>query len=279
MADDEVIKGLDAFTEQPVRRSKSQGEQWVTTREFRGPQHLVTSKEDELLLLNPLSISTTLGIPAVITIETEEGGGSSQQSQSDQGIRDQTSIDETVWELDWNRVETDLRDHSVMTYIKGSGNLYTDTVDAAIAKGTASAIDFDTLLGANGYNSYRDCKLKGITSFVEFQPIIRATVTASFSTQIQAPAVEAGKIIAWNQIALPIGSAVKTPPARIQQPTIHSKDANNQWQNVPINQWMVMPVRVQFVRSSKQYTYQFEWQGAVTYVGFLYDGGLGAPQT
>ena len=276
MPADEVIKGLDGFTEQPVRRSKSQGEQWVTTREFQGPQHLAAGKEDELLLLSPLSISTTLGVPATITIETEEGGGSVEVGPEAQGVRDNTSINETVWELDWNRVETDLRDNSFIKYLAGSGNLFTDTIDAALAKGTASAIDYDTLLGANGYNAYRDCKLRGINSFVEFQPILKATVTASFKTQIELPPVSAGKIIAWNDIALPIGNA-KKPPNNITQPTLHIRQAGGAWGDPVVDQWMIMPCRKQFVRSSRQWTFGFEWQGAVTYCGFLYDGGLGTP--
>jgi len=273
MPADEIVKGLNAFTEQPRRRTKKQGGQWTTTRSFLGPQALAAAKEDELLLEKPLSISTELGVPAKIEIETEDGGGTVEVGS--QAERDSTSLRETVWELAWDKLNTDLRDNSYVKYIAGSGNKYTEAVDTAIAKGTASLINWTALYGAD-VQKYCDCKLQGINSFVQFNPIIRATITASYNTEILAvPQGHAGQIVLWAAIKIPGAGTLEH--WHINEPTLWVRGEGGRWGATAKLEWMIQPVEKRFVRSTHQWVFVHEWSGAASWCGFLYENGTGTP--
>lgn len=272
---DEVILGNHNFTELPRRRSKQRGGRWTTTRTFEGPQSEIESKEDELLLLNPLSISTTLGVPAKIEIETEDGGGTIEVGS--QSVRDQKTLQEAVWVLDWERIETDIRNNSYFKYQGAATEMaFIETIDAALAKGTAHLTDWDTVTGVTGANKYLQCKLRGVNSFTEFAPIMRCTMTASLSTEIKVKNSSAGKVVSWNEVKIVEYPSVPTPTqAGFDQPKLHNYDGF--WGDTLVNQWLAYPPTRTFNNAAQEYQFSYEWHGAVSWVGCLYDGGTGLP--
>lgn len=284
MPADEIVKGFNGFTEQPRRRTKKRGGQWVTTRTFKGPQALTESKEDELLLNNPLSISTELGVPANIEIETEDGGGTIEiGSQSE---RDSKALADAVWTLDWDRIETDIRDNSHFRYIGSATEMaFVETIDQALAKGTAHLTDWDAVTGVVGANKYMQAKIRGINSFIEFAPIMRCTITAQATTEIKVINTRAGRVVPWLDSPLPDGPygvripeypAVPTPTqAGFDQPKVHAFDGF--WSDTLVDQWLVFPAVRSFNNSTQEVQFVYEWHGAVSYSGWLYDGGTGKP--
>lgn len=277
MPADEIIKGLDAFTEQPRRREKEPGKPWRTIRSFKGPQHLTEAKEDELLLLNPLKLETEKGIPATITIETEDSGGNAQ-------VGEQIALSEVIWEEDWDRLEKDIRSHGWFNE-SGISIEFMEQIDAAIKKGTASLTNWNTLAGLMHLNDYRDCRLQGIDSYVMFSPIIRGTLVTRSSYSIRAPAVQIGKIVPWSEVKLPITGALSTPDsAKIDCPKIHYYTFLNipPWpadvaHDASVSEWMIAPARVKYNPKTHEWAFVFEWYGAEKWTKCLYDGGTGYP--
>lgn len=288
MPSDETIKGLDVFTEQPVQRTKELGRPWKTTRTFVGPQHLTEGEEDLLLLLNPLSIKTSKGIPATITIETEDSGGTAQ-------IGEQIAISEVIWELDWERVEKDIRTHGWFI-ISGSTLTYLaimEEIDLAIKKGIAGFTDYDSKYGVTHMNDYKNCRLQGLDSYIMYSPVVRATVATRSSTPISAPGTSATKIVTWANVKLPIAGVTNSPGnplttsgsggigyPKFERPKIHylpNSVGTPTYSDADVNEWMVAPAKAKYEPKSKRWSLVFEWYGAEKWTKCLYDGGSGYP--
>lgn len=278
---DEVVLGLNEFTEQPIQRTKDKGGPWRTTRTFIGPQAWAESKEDELILqYAPLSIQTQKGVPCTITIETEESGGSAE-------VGDNTAVAEVVWELSWDRLEKDILSHGYFRFSASAFVAY-EAIDRAIKKGTSSLTTWASVYSSlGGYaarlDKYRDLRLSGVDSFVTYSPTLTATVSTSSTSSLRTSAQNTTSIIEWADIKLPYSSATVGPSdAGIEQPVIWryggfvDGEAEG-FASYPVNQWMIGAAGLVVNKRSRKREFRFQWIGAERWIGCLYSGGSGAP--
>lgn len=268
----EIVLGVNGFTEQPVRRVYKPGEPIRTIRTFEGPQALSDAKQDEILNSLPvLNLSNQKGVPCVIEVETDE-----DPTGQDQDIR---VLAEVTWSCDWERDMKDIRGHGYFNE-SGVSTKYMELIDLAIKKGTASNTDWNTLSGLSHMNDYRECRLKGINSFIAWAPTLRATLVMGRFTKLKTDGIIAGQVIEWSAIKLPQPAAeAKTPQSGgITQPQIYDYvGGGGGWQPKNINQWLVCPVKRGYTRTPRRYELTYEWLGATEWTKALYDGGTGSP--
>lgn len=283
---DEVIKGLDEFTEQPLKRSIRIGEPIVTTRTFIGPQAKSDTFAAKLLKdYKVLTMDQQKGTPSIIEITTDE-----TLDETDPDLR---VLAEVTWSLDWEREMKDLSTHGWFDVAAGSGTggqsakYVMEQIDIAMrSKSGAAGVDWNTKYGnIVNMNDYRDCRLLGINHWISYAPNLKCTLKMGRYTILDVEAVPVSQIIAWTDVKLPFSAAsAQTPSAGgINQPTVHSYfgehpptgGTGNVWQNFPVNQWLVSPVRRNFNKSRGIYEMTFEWLGATEWTSFLYDGGSG----
>lgn len=282
---DEILLGLNEFTEQPIEVVHQQGEPDHIVRTFIGPRSMAADQEATLLSTYPvLSLNSVRSAPTIIKIETSEavtglGGGISPIDP------DTLALSQVVWTLDWERDMRDVRSHPWFD-TSGVSVSVIEKIDAAIKKGIASVTDWDAAYSVTHMNDYRDTRLRGITQYIAYAPVLRAQVSLTYFSKLHVPAIGEGKVIPWSSINIPFpgGDAYTPVKALIDQPTIHVFGgyvhptpgiSAGAWGDAPVNEWLVNPLKRGYTRNPPKYDFTFEWLGATTYDQHLYDGGSG----
>lgn len=274
MPADEVIKGVNGFTEQPIERVRRLGEVMKTIRRWEGPQALAdafmvgvhNAQGGSFPSVPPVSLRLKKGVPA--TIEAEYVGDG-DQTIVDMPDQDSLSQEEAVWEQVPADLEKPIETHGFYN-LSGFTPAILETINTAIRKGVAGATNWDSLFGNFNFNSFRNHKLRGMDTYIPQSYIVRQTITTTSLSFILQPAVPAGKIITYAQIFIPIS-------AHFQQPKTHQYLQTGQWDDVLVNEWMVKAPSVTWSRSKRLWTLQREWWGAEKWSGALYHGGSYVP--
>jgi hypothetical protein len=278
MPADEVIKGVSEFTEQPLQRVFTTGSPTKTVRTFIGPQALSDAKSLELMLSYEVqTMNTQKGVPAIITIETIE-------DSLDGSTAETHALAEVTWSLDWEREMKDIKAHGYFTESGVSAGAM-EAIDLAIKKGTAAATDWDAAYSMTHLNVYRDLRLLGVNSYMFFAPLVSATLSLGRFTKFKAPKVPCMSVCKWSEISIPLaGGAAYTPEVGgIEQPQVINMEpsggsyADPTWATIDIDDWLKLPVKRNYTRSSKKYDLIFEWLGAESWNKALYYGGKGLP--
>lgn len=282
MAAEQVI-GINAFIEQPIKRTFSRQSGWVTVRTWIGPQALAEDKADELELTGVESMEVEKGVPAIITASYPDDAGSTRNE-------DQQAEENAVWEIQCCDMEKDLRTHGKFNYSIASGPilaLIDKELEQGIAQGASSygSKDYDALYPSKGeLNRYVALKGIGVESYLSFRWTVRKTVSTSRRSTLKwqntygDENIPDGKIVAWSKILVPANAKIVQPALYVYGgPTVFAGSTG--WTFLAIDEWMQKPAQVTYEKSGRNRKFQMvrEWIGAVTWSGTLYSGGSANP--
>lgn len=259
---DEVVIGLNAFTEQPIKRSYKLGSGWVTTREWVGPQALADSQENYVLSLEPETVTTTEGVPCIISADFSDPATSTSA--------DEQTEQDAIWELVPVEFERDLRGHGLFRMSASQLNAM-EAVDSDIKKGQAFGYDYDTRYGTININTYRDKRLSGIDAFWAYSYNLKRTLSTKSASTYKLGSTETGKVITWDNLKTTFRLPVS---AKFDQPKIHwyrgTIDGGTGWETTLLDQWMIKPASVRFSKAKLIWEISQEFWGATAFDSDLY---------
>ena len=271
----EVIQGSEEFTEQPAERRTDDGETKLV-RTWLGPQAGLSAKLIEVNNMSPTPESTKSfnGVPAMVQATFPD----QEDDEDDPAARAEAAA---VWELIPQQINKPLATHGYFN-VSGSALEMLEAADEAIRKGTARKTNWDAAPYV-GYHiqSYVNHRLRGIDTYVAFTYIVRRTVVFNSATFLQAEfstAPEAhklpGVITTWERIGVP-------DSAKFTKPKIHSAKHNvfgdGQWEDLELDEWLVMAPSVKWQRGKKRWELVREWWGAEKWSSALYQYGTYVP--
>lgn len=266
----EQIIGVDAFTEQPVKRTWTPDKGWIKTRTWLGPQDQADTKAQEIKdLYDPDDINIEEGVPCTIiatfsSTASVSGGDDEQQAK-----------DAAIWELDGVRMEKDLRTHPAFN-LSGASDTQLENADNALKRGTAGAIAWDAALNIDDYVKLR---LRGTTSYLAFYWVIRRTMTTARAADVRAAMDNIYYVFdytqngdgATNRLGIEDFPSTNFKRVKWAQPSVTFWDGATQTPQ-RVTQWLKMPPSVRSV-NTKWVQVINEWWGAVGYDGCA--GSLG----
>ena len=246
MAAEQVI-GRNEMIPQPVATVETVGQGKVYEHSWIGPQALVDDKAAELRAAGYTNIRTAKGVPGKITATYSDslisGGSDSQQSQ------------DADWELLFNIVDTRIENHANWNRCT-SATLGIDLITAAKKADTIGSAALQTTLTAAPYVGFNLEKLAtliavGDESYMDYQRIIRRTITTNRKTLLQASTVDILRSVEYETIGVPsdferifnISAVVRT--GTLKGVTYRCT-------------WLKMPPQVRRMGRNK-YTIQQEW--------------------
>jgi len=265
-----VIKGSNAFTEQPKRRNWTAATGWVTTREWRGPNtdSLVRAKETAVQNLGAESIDTDTGIPAVISAKFTDLNGGATPVDIDNSERN------AVWELIPLEVDKVLESCPRWNHAAAAANK-TDASAITKIKDFLKKGDFDSAYALGGaYQDYAKLKTMGVETYTRYVFTIRKSYSIESASPKQLHFPNTMKVISYAAIGITPrkGSSI----IRWEQPKYYEmkEDTTVTWDNgTPINQWLEAPPSIRYNEATKKTDITIEWHGQVAYSGLLYNGG------
>ena len=274
-AGDAVVKGTNAFTEQPKTRKWIKGRGWVRVRTFEGPfsDSLIDAQVAALTAVNAEEIEVAEGHPTVITAMIPNDSDSIGVGLADPNTQ-------TEWSLDPYDLDKTLASHGAFN-LSGSSASALIVIEKEIKSAEAYGKDYNTLYPSIGaFNNYVLLRGAGTDSFLSHGFILRAVMDCErgnvFVREQQQKAVNAGKIITWDKIGVP-------DDALIVKPKVHVfagyELSGTGFIDLDINEWYVKPLAIRFSRRGKTRLRQLvqEYIGAWKWSATLYDGGTGVP--
>lgn len=264
---DEITRGLAAFTEQP-QRVEFQAGAWWQVRRWEGPQSLLDDFLPEVIDLNPTRITRINGVPAIVEAWTEW-----EDAPVDPVV---AAEDNAVWEMIGQDLDKPIETHG---YWNRSGVTVSslEAANDAIRRGTAGAIDWDTLYPALEVQAFVNHKLRGIDTYDTFAYICRKTIQFSKDTAIELEFEGVtnipGKVLTWAQLV-----AIIPASAKFKQPKVHVYDpVAATWTDKPLNEWLIKAPTLRWEKSTKLWELTREYWGAEKWSSVLYDGGTYVP--
>jgi hypothetical protein len=245
---DEIVLGVNAFTEQPERRRFQQGIGWNRIRSWKGPQALYDAFIGEVLIDQPEDVSVTKGVPCTIEATYAE---------------DDPSQEEVIWELIPSAMDKTLGSHPAFNTSSSTAEVI-EQVEKDIRNGTAYQRDYDTEFTSLNMNDYAKLRLKGVDSYRVWTFTIRKTVTTARAATVKAEQADTQKVISYAQIGLPTD-------VKWVQPSMVEWAGSGTPSPIDIDQWLATPPTVRYEK--KRYSITKEWIGAVEWYKILYYGG------
>lgn len=241
------VVGRNELIAQPLVTREVIGQGKTFEQTWIGPQALLTAKEAELRTAGYTNIVVQAGVPGRITAsfaDTLTPGGSDYQQQQD-----------ADWELLFNIVDTRIENHpnwGRCTSLPPALDLITaakknDTLGGA---GLQAALAADPPYG-NNLEKLATLLAIGVESYMDYQRIIRRTITTNRRTLLQASTADILHTVAYDTIGVPsdmervfnISAVVRT--GTLKGITYRAS-------------WLKMPPQVRRMGRNK-YTIQQEW--------------------
>lgn len=272
-AGDAVVKGTNAFTEQPYQERWMRGRGWQKVRIFEGPldESLIAALKVTLVASNCEDIYVRRGWPTVV-----EAAVPSNSNTVGVGL---TNIEDQIeWSLEPYDIDKPLGTHGAFNY-SGSSAQVLAVIEKELKTGEAYGKDYNTIYGSTGqYNNYVSLRGQGTDSYWSPGFVLRKTLVCEraniVAREFQQNAEYAGKIIKWDDIKVPDN-------ALIERPKIHFFDGPNlqDFTDEYVDEWLVKPVSIRYVKEGKARKRQLvqEFLGAIAWSGTLYDGGGDTP--
>lgn len=276
-AGDAVVKGLNAFTEQPSERRWQNGRGWETVRTWQGP--LDTAQIDAQVAVAKAAgaeiVSVIRGHPTVIAASIPD-----PVTETSFGGYDD---DAEEWELTPYDLSKSLASHGYFLQTGAAPSKLAE-IDALVKKG-ASAGSY----ASDEFTEYARLKEIGIESFTAFGYLLRRTVNldraSEFVRTLQQGSENRGKVISWEEINVPASAKIEKPWIRMhgwdsaaspELPDAAFRGGDRYgWGDWYFNEWLVKPPAIRFIKQGRVRRRQFtqEFLGAVQFSGALYDGG------
>lgn len=275
-AGDAVVKGTNDFTEQPSRLEWIRGRGWRKIRIFEGPldNTKINTLTATLQATNCEGISVMKGWPTVV-----EATVPSDSNTVGVGLADPDS--QIEWSLEPYDLEKTLGTHGKFNLSESAAATLV-LIDKEIKSGEAYNKDYDTLYPSTGaFNKYVKLRGQGTDSYLSYGFNLKKTVTCEsanvYVREFQEQENNVGKIISWDAIGVPAASLIKRP--RLYFYDGLGKFGSVDWVYANINEWMVRPIAVRYVKEGRVRKRQLSqsFLGAVQWSETLYDGGTGKP--
>jgi hypothetical protein len=286
-AGDAVVKGANAFTEQPKRHKFVQGRGWFKIREWHGPldeTKIATQIADILALGTCENITVTRDWPTTIEASFPAGDNFADESSNDEV----TSEASAEWTLEPYDLEKPLGTHGQFNASGNSGPCMA-AIDRDLKAGSAVGVDYHIIYPSMGaMNEYADLKGHGVESWLTFGYTLRKTITTDSAfdlvRRLLLNAKNLGKVITWDEIGVPADSLIQQPWAHIYASTIDGftkfrSNGPGGWADVYFDEWLVKPPAVTYLRQGAVRKRQIrqEYLGALAWSETLYHGGKGKP--
>ena len=283
-----TVRGVNAFTEQPLRRRYRIENGWETVRTWKGPNtsSLINAKEDELVTLGAQQIETTRGKPTIIEASFPDDPGPTR-----------SELIQMEADAEWELIPTDLSrrlgSHGVFNKSLGESPVAILRIDGDIEQGIAGGVDYEAIYTTAGeMNGYRDLKIAGTEEYLAWSFVLRKTMSSSkrstYKIDFQNNGKTDGWVVPWDAIQIP--SSVK-----FIQPYVHMYNSGAMgipgaavksgttpgWCDIYINEWLQKPAGLISARGGGMRKYHIvrEWLGAIQWNGLIYHGGTGIPTT
>lgn len=259
---DEVVIGKQDMTEQPGRFREVNGVE-ATVREFRGPRDGIPGKMADLRVNAPLG-----------TIFEVDSAAPASIIMTSPTADDRDLERNAVWELIGNDLDKPLALHPYYK-VSGTDASIIEEADAAIRKGTAGQVDWDTLHATLNIQHYVDLRLRGVDTFISFSYIVRKTLTFTEAREFEAAFDRVtdipGGVISWRQVGVP-------PRAKFKQPKVRTWDPDDlKWENKFLVEWLVKSPTIRWVKKPASWSLVREYWGAELWAENIYDGGTWLP--
>ena len=271
-AGDAVVKGTNAFTEQPETRRWIRGKGWRKIRSWLGPFN--DTKIAEM-------VETLQGL-ATEEIDIREGHPTLIQAalplEGDGVVDVRSNIDAlTEWTLEPYDLQKTLGSHGIFNGSDSSAEAMA-VIDKELRAGEAYGKDYTTQYGGIGsLTEYARLKGQGVDTWLTFGYVVRSVLTCErdnvYVEEFQSQADNVGKVITWEEIGIPSIAKIKQPRVWLYQ------RLGVGWEWVTFNEWLVRPAAIRFVKEGRVRKRQLvqEFIGAAQWSETLYDGGTGKP--
>lgn len=195
------IKGYNGVVQQPLKvRRNGVGHGWHTVASWKGPKASINSLRYDPRLAQAEEIDCVISgnraeLTAIFPFDAAGGAGASK----DNGIN-------VVWECHPQRLEKDLRTHPAFKDILAE----LARVDEKIDSGKSSEVTT-----AGGYSalavSYKDLRLKGVTSYPEEYFVVTKTTRCGSAMAVKAAQVAERTVVTVSSLSLPDGVKFNIP--------------------------------------------------------------------
>lgn len=271
-AGDAVIKGTNAFTEQPETRRWIRGKGWRKIRSWMGPfdDAKIAALVAVLQGLTTEEIDIREGHPTLIQAALPLEG-----SETLNVIANLDAL--TEWTLEPYDLEKSLGTHGAFNGSDSSAEALA-VIDAELRAGEGYEKDYTTEYGGIGaLTEYARLRGQGVDSWLTFGYVVRSVLTCErdnvYVDQFQSQVDNIGKVITWAEIGVPSA-------AKINQPRVWMHGYGGAtWGWAVFDEWLVRPMAIRFVKEGRVRKRQLvrEFIGAQAWSETLYDGGTGTP--
>jgi len=278
-AGDAVVKGTNAFTEQPTDREWRDGAGWYTIRTWEGPLSTVLIDAQVVVAkaAGADNVRVRRGHPTVITAAIPDA-----VTQTSFGGFDD---DAEEWELMPYDLSKTIGSHGYFLQTGVDAPAKLAAIDALVRKGD-SAGNYESA----EFTAYARHKEIVTESFTTFGYVLRRTVNleraSEFVRSLQQNSENRGKVISWETINVPARAMIEKPWVRLygwETASLPSSalrsGSSTGWGDWYFNEWLVKPPAIRFVKQGRVKRRQFcqEFLGAIQFSRTLYDGGTGYP--